>query len=328
MQNQIRRRAVSAGSNLAARLEVAFENPVDNIRGFDGSFFYGEFSAETVYEANTGGLHPVAQKIDWGLKFYRDVLKLDSLHFGYWEPTDELTLENMRRAQDRYTEHLKDLIPDGVKKILDSGCGTGVVARRLKDSGYDVTSITPDEYQETLFVRRNPDIDFRRTRLEDFRAAAPYDLALFSESFQYLDIDAALDKCLEVLKDGGYIIISDYFRKTREPYYRTCHVESDFLEAVARRPLSILETRDITDKAAPTLSLGARIYSEYALPTLEIITGYAAEKRPLLTRILSAIFYFPLKKIRGYLYERMTDKVDAAKFRRLMSYKVFVLKKI
>lgn len=270
----------------------------------------------------------MAQKIDWGLKFYRDVLKLDSLHFGYWEAADELTLENMRRAQDRYTEHLKDLIPDGVKKILDSGCGAGVVARRLKDSGYDVTGITPDEYQATLFARRNPDIDFRRTRLEDFRAAAPYDLVLFSESFQYVGLAAALDKCLEVLKDGGYIIISDYFRKTREPYYRTCHVESDFLEAVAQRSLTILETRDITDKAAPTLSLGARIYSEYALPTLEIITGYAAERHPLLSRLLAALFYFPLKKVRGYLYERMTDKVDAAKFRRLMTYKVFVLKKI
>lgn len=271
----------------------------------------------------------MVKKIDWGLKFYRDVLKLDALHFGYWESTDELTLENMRRAQERYTEHLIEMIPPGAKKVLDAGCGAGAVARVLKDAGFDVTSITPDEYQESVFLERNPDIAFRRTKLEDFKGAAgSYDVVLFSESFQYMNMAAALDKCIEMLRDGGYVLISDYFRKTPDAYYRTCHIESDFAKEVAARPFTILETRDITQKTLPTLSLGYRIYTEYALPTLEIITGYASSKRPLLTGILSTIFHFPLKKIRGYLYERMTDKLDTAKFRRLISYKIFLLKKI
>jgi len=282
----------------------------------------------------------LAKKIDWGLKFYRDVFRLDALHFGLWQeekpasaPANvELSLENMRRAQERYTRRILATIPDGVKRILDVGCGSGSVARILKDGGgYEITSITPDGYQAEIFKEKNPDVDFRQVSFEDFQNDKKYDLALFAESFQYMKNPyATLEKCQnEILGDGGYILISDYFRKTpQRDYYKTCHIEQEFIDTVSRLNLTILESQDITDAVSPTLDLGAKIYKDYALPTLEIISGYASDKLPVSTRLLSFLLSRQLKKIRGYLYERMSDKLDSAKFRRMMTYKIYLLKKI
>ncbi len=282
----------------------------------------------------------MAKKIDWGLKFYREVFRLDALHFGLWgesdasfytQPPQELSLENMRLAQKRYTENLISLMPSEVKSVLDVGCGSGSVSRVLKDKGFEVTAITPDEYQAEIFKEKNPDIDFRQVSFEEFKSDKPYDLVLFAESFQYMNLSSVLKKCVNAIlsPDKGYILISDYFRKTpQKDYYKTCHTEEDFLKEISRLNLSILEAIDITERVAPTLDLGAKIYKEYALPILEIISGYASEKIPLITRIASFVFSHHLKKIRSYLYERMSDKLDSSKFRRLISYKVYLLKKI
>ena len=57
----------------------------------------------------------------------REVLELDHLHYGLWadEPLD---LEGLKRAQERYAERLCDWVPEGVRTILDVGCGFGLRA--------------------------------------------------------------------------------------------------------------------------------------------------------------------------------------------------------
>ena len=57
--------------------------------------------------------------VDYGLRLYLEVFKLEALHFGLWEKTDPLTLDGLRRAQTRYTENLVGKFPTEVKRILD-----------------------------------------------------------------------------------------------------------------------------------------------------------------------------------------------------------------
>ena len=57
-------------------------------------------------------------KIDLDLFLCTEILKLNSLHFGYWEGNEELTIENLKKAQTRFTEKLMELIPDGVETSL------------------------------------------------------------------------------------------------------------------------------------------------------------------------------------------------------------------
>jgi MPBQ/MSBQ methyltransferase len=65
------------------------------------------------------------------------------LHAGYWMDGDELKLENLQKAQERYTEKLIELIPANVQMILDVGCGVGGNAIKLREKGFQVEGLAP-----------------------------------------------------------------------------------------------------------------------------------------------------------------------------------------
>ncbi len=55
--------------------------------------------------------------LDLELFFCTEILKLNSLHYGYWEESKKLTLNCIRDAQRKYTNMLIEAIPKNVKSI-------------------------------------------------------------------------------------------------------------------------------------------------------------------------------------------------------------------
>ena len=80
----------------------------------------------------------MSREDDRVLRFYNEVLGLDHLHYGIWKEDDELTLSNLKEAQLRYEDFLIGRLPPTARKILDVGCGTSAMTRRLLDMGLDV----------------------------------------------------------------------------------------------------------------------------------------------------------------------------------------------
>ena len=66
-----------------------------------------------------------SKKDSRALRFYSDVLGLDHLHYGLWEADEELTVANLKLAQNRYQQAIIDLLPPPPPRVLDVGCGTG-----------------------------------------------------------------------------------------------------------------------------------------------------------------------------------------------------------
>jgi MPBQ/MSBQ methyltransferase len=81
-----------------------------------------------------------------GLVVGRFALDMHDLHYGYWTPDLALTAANLPVAQARYTDKLMADIPEGVKTILDVGCGAGNTAKKLLDRGYEVVCLSPNEW--------------------------------------------------------------------------------------------------------------------------------------------------------------------------------------
>lgn len=67
-------------------------------------------------------------------------------------------------------------------RVLDAGCGTGRVASRLHDRGYDVTGCDADETMIAAARRDRPDLDWKVCDLADPdpQLPAPFDVVLLA----------------------------------------------------------------------------------------------------------------------------------------------------
>jgi len=140
-----------------------------------------------------------AARVDLPLMIVHRVLKLDHLHLGLSEPGRPLTYAEVPKAQRRFTENLIARIPAGARSILDVGCGVGHGTRMLLDAGFSVEGVNPDPYQRTVFAGHLPHVPFHPVTFETFEPSHAFDVVLFSESAQYVALDAFFPRCRAAL---------------------------------------------------------------------------------------------------------------------------------
>ena len=209
------------------------------------------------------------------LEYYCKITKSDYLHYGYWELGDDITLENLHRAQEKYLDRLTSFIPENVQTILDVGCGIGGNALRLKKAGYQVESLSPDIAQQKMFKAKG-EVPFHLSKFEEFETSKKYDLILMSESAQYIPIQQGLEKCRALLTEKGNLLISDYFIRQPEKHnvFAVCtHLESEYLKIAEQHGFHVTRSEDISLNVAPTLDLAKQKFDDYVKPTIELIDG-------------------------------------------------------
>ncbi len=251
----------------------------------------------------------------------REVLELDHLHYGLWQG-EPLTLEGLKRAQERYAEELCDWVPEGVRSILDVGCGTGGMALRLERRGYDVEGLAPDPYLGEVFSDRTG-LPFHLARFQDFEPRRRYDLVLMSESAQYIWLDSLFPR-VPRLAPGGHLLLADYFVVDDDgsPAARSGHPLDDFLERAAAGGLELVRRRDVTAEAAPTLELATRWLDRYGLKILEVAADRARGRHPWLYRMGERLL--GRRIARRLAQER--SLCDPQLFRRLKRYEIMLFR--
>src|SRR5919106_1812942 len=148
----------------------------------------------------------------------RHFFGMQDLHYGYWPDGLPVEVQHLATAQAAYTDFLTSHVPDGVKTILDVGCGAGNTARKLVDRGYRVDCVSPNPFltqaaRQTLGDRwgRGGATVFEG-KFEDLATDRRYDLLLFSESFLFIKPDRALPQAERLLVPGGYLLMTDIFK--------------------------------------------------------------------------------------------------------------------
>lgn len=268
---------------------------------------------------------------DYGLRFMAEVLKVEHLHWGYF-PEKKFTgpgfsMEELRQAQLEYTKRLFAMIPPGVKTILDVGAGLGKTASLLVEKGYQVHCLSNDKYQQMKIHEKYPALPFTKSFFEDSQLGRKFDLALMSESVQYLDWPRALVKLEEVLNPRGYLLMADYFRKSDSPYYRTCKVKGPFREATLQK-FDLIKEENITDYVLPTLEMGAYYFSNHLLPAADILVDMIQNKTPGWLRWLANLLLGrQLKKAQYYIWEHTPEKFNSAKFKEKLDYEMILWQK-
>ncbi len=149
--------------------------------------------------------------LDVGLAFIRWLTGAENLHYGLWTGL-EVTAGNLRIAQDAYTAKLFGYLPPGPLRILDIGGGAGETAKKLIALGHAVDIVVPSSFLAGRCRETAQGATVHECTFEAFQGLGPFDLCLFSESFQYIPLAESLSKCTKLLAPGGQVLIADCFR--------------------------------------------------------------------------------------------------------------------
>jgi MPBQ/MSBQ methyltransferase len=239
-------------------------------------------------------MSPTTRYQNAALSYYLALTDSPYLHYGYWEPipapTDELTLTRFRSAQEAYAAKLFGFIPEGIKSVLDVGCGIGGNAVALLDRGFSVEGLAPDAFQQERFLNATQDrAKFYLTRFEDFQSTYPYDLILMSESSQYMDTADIASSASKLLKTGGYLLLADMMRSDAgytKGIFSNCHIVQELHESLKKAGFSLAKTEDISAQVAPTLDLCVSNFRTFGLSTFQYIADVLAIAVPPLFALL------------------------------------------
>lgn len=263
------------------------------------------------------------------LYFCSEILKLSSLHYGLWEdPAREpLTLENLRAAQNRYTEALYQLIPAGTASVLDVGCGLGDVARGLSSRGHAVTAISPDKNHGRYLRNLGADVRFVQARYQSFESAEKYDLVLMSESQNYFQPEICFEQTARHLHSAGHLLVSGMFRKKDSlPFPDFVNEADDFLANGARAGFALVEDIDITERVLPTLRLVHGAIKAYVNPSVELVQRFMLASAPVKLRLIRWLFRKQLGEL-STIYRYLLTKTDPVAFEERACYRMLLFRK-
>lgn len=205
--------------------------------------------------------------LDVGLAFIRWLTGAENLHYGLWTGL-EVAAGNLRTAQDAYTAKLFGYLPSGHLRILDIGGGAGETAKKLLALGHSVEIVVPSPFLAARCRETAKGAVVHECTFEAYQGQGPFDLCLFSESFQYIPLTESLPKCARLLAPGGQVLIADCFRTdayrgraTHGPQPGGGHRVSVFHDALAPAGFTMLAEEDITEAVAPSIDLEQRLFN-------------------------------------------------------------------
>tara|TARA_B110001450_G_C17558581_1_gene455758 strand:+ start:38 stop:886 length:849 start_codon:yes stop_codon:yes gene_type:complete len=277
---------------------------------------------------------------EFGLVAAQQLFKIESLHYGFWENSETASIGGIVKAGEKHTSFLCEYIKEAVgddktAKILDAGCGTGVVTKKLLQMGYYADGLVPSNWmakmaqENTAPYKNNEKGTIYESTFEDFTisdATNKYQVVFFSESYQYVDIQKSFDVLDLILSNTGAVIIFDFFKRDgvegKSPLGGG-HSIGKFYEAIERNGFKIYKDLDVTSNLSPNLRLVSEILTDRILPLIETLDKFLSIRYKKRFKFFKFLFKKKLNKLKfKYSPERNQKSFDKFK-----TYRLIVIKK-
>lgn len=268
---------------------------------------------------------------DIELAIASEILKVPSLHYGYWTNGEKPTLATLPKAQTRYTEFVCKQVPKGVRTILDVGAGLGDVSVKLLKAGYRVTALSPNPTHKSILEKidqGHKNFNFVFGKFEDYESHEKYDLIMFNESSSYIDTDKLFSKSTELVNQNGYLQICDVFSRTSPPPIGKNITYKNLLSLADKYKYLVIKNIDITKKATPSLQIGYDFNQRYLKPALEIARRYYLQEHPIRSFLVRLGLNLFLKKEIKSFNDYFEKVFNPEEFKKYFTYKLVLLQKI
>jgi len=281
-----------------------------------------------------------------GLVLAQQLLGVDDLHYGLWEDDLPLSFSNLAEAQQRYTNRLLEALPapaNGAVRVIDVGCGTGHLLTQLLERGYCADGLVPaSRLAEQVRKRLAKYPDTSATLFEQTLEAFPvdeysgyYDVALFSESFQYIPMSASFPILECIIRPGGRVVICDFFQTEHSgdggPGDRSFgggHRMETFYAALHKYRFSLVSDEDITRQVSPNIRLLDETLMHRLVPAGQTINRYLSTNYARSWRFTRAAFRLLFrKKLEKQKYKYFSGHRTQAVFERYKTYRLLVLER-
>ena len=150
----------------------------------------------------------------------QEIKKFEELARKWWDKNSEFKpLHDINPLRLRY---IRDRVEVSDKRILDVGCGGGILSEAMAAEGANVLGIDAGEKPlqvAKLHCRESQlEIDYRQLTIEElaFSEVAPFDIITCLEVLEHVPTPSSLIKtCRKLLKDDGHLFFSTINRNPK-----------------------------------------------------------------------------------------------------------------
>jgi 2-polyprenyl-6-hydroxyphenyl methylase/3-demethylubiquinone-9 3-methyltransferase len=149
-----------------------------------------------------------------------EVKKFEQLASRWWDPNSEF--KPLHEINPLRLDYINQRTPLAGKRVLDVGCGGGILAEAMAHLGAQVTGIdagkTPLDVAKLHLLESGLQIDYRQVLAEELALEMPgaFDLVTCMEMLEHVPDPASVIKsCAALVKPGGQVFFSTINRNPK-----------------------------------------------------------------------------------------------------------------
>ncbi|MCB1583015.1 MAG: bifunctional 2-polyprenyl-6-hydroxyphenol methylase/3-demethylubiquinol 3-O-methyltransferase UbiG [Marinicella sp.] len=145
--------------------------------------------------------------------FDKEIEQFDGQAAFWWDPKGPFkTLHHINPTRLQY---IQQFVPLNQQKILDVGCGGGILSEALANNGAKVTGLDLSEASlqtaKMHLFESGLEVDYQCVSIENYAAqnSATFDVVTCLEMLEHVpDPESIINACLKALKPGGWLFLS------------------------------------------------------------------------------------------------------------------------